>query len=77
MFTKLLIIGAVGTSAIGTGAVTGVTPTGMEFAAGPIRIEVGRVEAENGKFFSAHMAEHTPLTFTVNLQGERKLHIKF
>ena len=72
MFTKLLLIGAVGTGALGTGAATGITPTGMEFAAGPVRIEAG-----NGKFVSAHMAEHIPLTLTVNLQGERRLHIKF
>ena len=77
MFTKLFLIGALGTGilgtgALGTGAATGISPTGMEFAAGPVRIEAG-----NGKFVSAHMAEHTPLTLTVNLQGERRLHIKF
>lgn len=72
MFTKLLLISAISTGALGTGIATGITPTGMEFAAGPVRIVTG-----NGKFISTHMAEHTPLTITVNLQGERRLHIKF
>ncbi len=82
MFTKLILIGvattgimgtgALGTGALGTGAASGITPTGIEFAAGPIRIEAG-----NGKFISAHMAQHTSLTLTVNLQGDRKLQIKF
>lgn len=72
MFTKLILISALGTGALGTGAASGITPTGLEFAAGPVRIETG-----NGKLVSAHMAEHTPLTLTVNLEGDRKLQIKF
>ncbi len=72
MFTKLFLIGVLGTGALGTGAANGITPTGLEFAAGPVRIETG-----NGKFVSAHMAKHTPLTLTVNLEGDRKLQIKF
>ncbi|MCF6274223.1 MAG: hypothetical protein L3J05_00470 [Robiginitomaculum sp.] len=77
MFTKLFLISAISTGALGTGVATGITPTGVaptgiEFAAGPIRIKTG-----NGKFITAHMAEHTPLTLTVNLQGERRLLIKF
>ncbi len=72
MFTKIFLISAISTGALGTGVATGITPTGIEFAAGPIRVEAG-----NGKFIKAHMAEHTPLTLTVNLQGERRLLIKF
>ena len=72
MFTKLLLISVLGTGALGTGAVTGYTPSGIEFAAGPVRVEAG-----NGKVFSAHMAAHTPFTLTVKLQDDRKLQVKF
>ncbi|PHS76501.1 MAG: hypothetical protein COB56_06600 [Robiginitomaculum sp.] len=72
MFTKLFLIAAVGTGALGTGAATGFTPTGVEFAAGPVRVEAG-----NGNFLTAHMAEHTSLTLTINLQDDRKLQLKF
>jgi len=72
VFTKLFLIAAVGTGALGTGAATGIVPSSVEFAAGPIRVEAG-----NGNFLSAHMAEHTSLRFTVNFQGERHLQIKF
>ena len=72
MFTKLFLIAAVGTGALGTGATTGITPTGLEFAAGPVRVEAG-----NGNFISAHMAEHTSLMLTINLQDDRKLQLKF
>jgi len=72
VFTKLFLIAAVGTGALGTGAATGITPTGVEFAAGPVRVEAG-----NGNFIAAHMAEHTSLTLTINLQDERKLQLKF
>jgi len=72
MFTKLFLIAAVGTGALGTGAATGMAPTGVEFAAGPVRVEVG-----NGNFLSAHMTQHTSLRLTINLQGERHLQIKF
>lgn len=77
MFTKLFLIavittGIMGTGALGTGAATGFTPTGVEFAAGPIRVEAG-----NGNFIAAHMAEHTSLTLTISLQDERQLQVKF
>jgi len=72
VFTKLFLIAAVGTGALGTGAATGITPTGLEFAAGPVRVEAG-----NGNFISAHMAEHTSLMLTINLQDDRKLQLKF
>ncbi len=72
MFTKLFLIAAVGTGALGTGAATGFAPTSVEFAAGPVRVEAG-----NGNFISAHMAEHTSLTLIINLQDERKLQLKF
>lgn len=72
MFTKLFLIAAVGTGALGTGAATGFIPTGVEFAAGPVRVEAG-----NGNFLTAHMAEHTSLTLTINLQDDRKLQLKF
>ena len=76
MFTKLFLIAAVGTGALGTGAATGavsgIIPTGIEFAAGPVRVEAG-----NGNFLSAHMAEHTSLRLTINLQDDRRLQVKF
>lgn len=76
MFTKLLIIAAVGTGALGTSAATGVAsgivPTGVEFAAGPVRVEAG-----NGNFLSAHMAEHASLKLTIKLQDNRRLQVKF
>jgi hypothetical protein len=72
VFTKLFFIAAVGTGALGTGAATGITPTGVEFAAGPVRVEAG-----NGNFLTAHMAEHTSLTLTIILQDDRQLQVKF
>ena len=77
MFSKLFLIaaigtGAVGTGAIGTGAVAGIAPTGVEFAAGPVRIEAG-----NGKFITAQLAEHTSLRLTLVLKDDRQLQIKF
>jgi len=72
VFTKLLLIGALGTGAVGTGAATGYAPSSIEFAAGPVRVEAG-----NGKILSAHMAAHTPFTLTVKLQSDRKLQVKF
>jgi len=81
VFTKLFIIAAVGTGALGTGAASGamsgivptsIVPTGIEFAAGPVRVEAG-----NGNFLSVHMAEHTSLRLTINLQDDRSLQVKF
>ena len=76
MFTKIILISVLGTGAVGgavgTGTATGYTPSGIEFAAGPVRIEAG-----NGKNFSAHMAAHSPLTLTINLKDERQLQVKF
>ena len=76
MFTKIILISVLGTGAlggvVGTGTVTSYTPSGVEFAAGPVRIEAG-----NGKTFSAHMAAHSPLTLTIKLKDKRQLHVKF
>ena len=82
MFTKIFLIGALGTGILGTGAVgtgvvgtnniNGITPASIELAAGPVRISSG-----NGTFFNVQMASHTPLTLTVNLRSERRLQIKF
>ena len=72
MLTKLLIASALGTSAVGTGVATGMTPTGIELAAGPMRIETG-----NGHVVSARLAEHMPFSLTINLQGDTKLCVKF
>lgn len=81
MFTKIILISAATTGilgtgalggAIGTGAATGYTPSGVEFAVGTVRVEAG-----NGKMFSAHMAAHAPFTLTISLQDESQLQIKF
>ncbi len=72
MFTKLFIIGALGTGALGTSDVTGIVPNGVEFAAGPVRVEAGY-----GNFISVHLAEHTSLRVTVSLNDDRNLQVKF
>jgi len=72
MFSKIVLIGALSTGVIGGGAVTGITPTGLELAAGPVRIESG-----NGKIISAKLTSHAPFTLTINLKGDQRLHIKF
>ncbi len=72
MFMKFLLICAISTGALGTSVAAGITPTGIEFAAGPIRVEAG-----NGNLFTAHMAGHTPLTLTINLHDQHQVLIKF
>ncbi len=72
MFTKIIITGMVGTGLISGGAVTGFTPTKMELAAGPVRIEAGA-----GKFIQAHLDAHSPISLTIALKNKRHLQIKF
>lgn len=72
MFSKIIIASLIGTGAIGTSTVTTAAPTGIEIAAGTVRIESG-----NGKIVSAHLGQHSPFALTVNLQDGRKLTIKF
>jgi len=76
MLSKLILISALGTGALGTGVVgtgsaSGIAPSGFEFAAGPVRLESG-----NGKFFEAHMAEHSPFSLTIKLRSGGQVQIK-
>ena len=61
MFTKIIITGMVGTGLISGGAVTGFTPTKMELAAGPVRIEAGAGKVHSGPFRCPfpHIADHS------------------
>ncbi len=70
MFIKIIMAGVLTTGVIGTTTVSGAAPTGIEFAAGPMRVEIG-----NGKAF-AHMADHAPMALTIKLRGGGQLHIK-
>ena len=72
MLSKLIIISLFGTGVVGTSAVSGMTPIGMEFAAGPIRIESG-----NGNGFNAHLDTHAPLSLKIDLKDQRSLTINF
>lgn len=72
MFSKIVLIGALSTGVVGGGAVTGITPTGLELAAGPVRIESG-----NGKIISAKLTTPTAFVVTINLKDDQRLHIKF
>lgn len=72
MFSKAILIGALSTGLVGGTAATGITPTGLELAAGPVRIESG-----NGKIVSAKLTSHSPFALTINLKGDQRLHIKF
>ncbi len=81
MLSKLLLISAIGTGALGTGAIgtgmvdtndaNGITPSGFEFAAGPVRLKSG-----NGKLLDAHMAGHSPLSLTIKLRNGGELRVK-
>lgn len=71
MLSKIVLVGLFGTSLVGGGAATGITPTGVELAAGPIRIESG-----NGKIVSARFADQSAMSFTINLTGEQHIQIK-
>ena len=72
MFSKVILAGIFGTSLVGGGAVSGIAPTGLELAAGPVRIESG-----NGKIVSAKLTSHSPFALTIKLKGDQRLHIKF
>lgn len=72
MFSKILLISVFGTSLVGTSAVGGFAPTGMELACGAVRIESG-----NGQGLSAHLDSHSSFALTINLKGERTLKLKF
>lgn len=72
MFSKIILVSIFGTGLVGGGAATGIAPTGLELAAGPVRIESG-----NGKIVSAKLTSHSPFALTINLKGDQRLHIKF
>ncbi len=72
MFSKMILVSIFGTSLVGTGAVGGFAPTGMELACGAVRIESG-----NGKGISAHLDSHSSFAITIGLSGERSLKLKF
>jgi len=77
MLSKLILISALGTGALGTGVVgagstSGITPSGFEFAAGPVRLEGG-----GDKFLQAHMADHSPMSLKIKLRGGGQVHVKF
>ena len=72
MFSKVILVGLFSTSVVGGGAVTGIAPTGLELAAGPVRIESG-----NGKIISARLTDKSAVALTINLKDDRRIHIKF
>jgi hypothetical protein len=61
-----------GSSVIGGGVATGMAPTGVEFAAGSLRIEGG-----SGHGLDVHLAEHSAIKLTIKLNDDRNLLIKF
>ena len=72
MLSKLVLVGLFGTSLVGGGAATGIAPTGVELAAGPVRIESG-----NGKIIAARLTGESAAALTISLKGDQRLHIKF
>ena len=72
MLSKLILVGLFGTSVVGGGAATGITPTGVELAAGQVRIESG-----NGKIFNARLTAESSVALTINLKNDQSIHFKF
>jgi len=71
MFSKIIITAMLGTGLISASAFTGLTPTKLELAAGPVRIEAG-----NGKMIGARLDAQSPFTLTIALKNDRHIQIK-
>ena len=72
MLSKIAIISLLGTGAVSTSSAAGLSPTGIEVTAGPIRMESG-----NGKIFTAQLQNPSETSLTIGLKDGRKLIIKF
>lgn len=77
MFSKILILTGLGTTLVGGGAISGITPEpplprALEIAAGPVRVETG-----GKQILSAHMANHSELTLTIKFKSNARLEMKF
>jgi hypothetical protein len=71
MLSKILILTFFGSSVIGGGVATGIAPTGIELAAGSLRIAGG-----SGQGFDVHLDAHSPIKITIKLKDDRNLLIK-
>ncbi len=72
MFTKITI-GVLATSGIiSTTALTGMTPTHIELAAGPVRIETGE-----GHIAHVYLAKHSPFNLSIQLKNDRIIKVQF
>jgi len=72
MISKLLLTGLVSTGVIGGAAAGGLTPTSLEIAAGPVRIE-----SSEGNPLQARMANQSRSGLIVKLQNGRRIIIRF
>ena len=72
MLSKLIIAGLIGTGFIGAGSASTIMPSGLDFAAGPLRIMSG-----NGKGFVAKFDKPAPVMLTFYLKNQQRVNIRF